>query len=101
MPSQLGCYHRCLDLSKDRSSLALVDERSCLHVYEAGSGTLLWSVEGATSAAWNSCLNGMLAWSEAEVLYTKITDHPVQRYPLLIQVSTSKHPMLLCLNLLL
>lgn len=99
MSAQPACYRRCLDLSKDRSSLALVDERSCLHVYEAGSGTLLWSVEGATSAAWNSRLDGMLAWSEAEMLYTKTADHPVQCHPLLIQVSPGKHPVLPCSDL--
>ncbi len=77
---------RCLDLSRDRSRIALVDEHSCLHVYEAETGLALWSAEGAASAAWNARLPGMLAWSDAEALYTRMGTIPAQRHALIIQV---------------
>ena len=77
---------RCLDLSRDRSRIALVDEHSCLHVYEAETGAALWCVKGAASAAWNARLPGMLAWSDAETLYTRMGSLPAQRHALIVQV---------------
>ena len=77
---------RCLDLSRDRSRVALVDEHSCLHVYKAETGAALWCAEGAASATWNARLPGMLTWSNAETLHTRMGTLPAQRHALIIQV---------------
>ena len=69
-----------------------MDEHSCLHVYEAETGAALWSVEGAASAAWNVRLPGMLAWCDAETLYTRMDSLPAQRHALIIQVGLSVPP---------
>ena len=92
MPPLEAAARRCLDLSRDRSRVALVDEHSGLHVYEAETGAALWSVEGAASAAWNARLPGMLAWCDAETLYTRMDSLPAQRHALIIQVGLSVPP---------
>ena len=71
-----------------------MDEHSCLHVFEAATGAALWCVEGAASAAWNARLPGMLAWCDAETLYTRTGSLPAQRHALIIQVG-SQSPCLM------
>lgn len=82
---------RCLDLSRDRNRLALVDEHSCLHVYDAEASSIVWSVEGAVSATWNTQLDDILAWSDGESLYTRTGELSVQCHALLIQASFQQH----------
>ena len=71
-----------------------MDERDCLHVYEAETGAALWSVEGADSAAWNDHQEGVLAWSHAGRLYTKSAALPAQCHAFHIQVATNQPPTL-------
>lgn len=77
-----GCGARCLDLNAGRGMLAVVDERNEVHVYEVATRQLLWSAEGATSAAWNSQFDDMLSYSGNGFLCIKTADFPVHRQKL-------------------
>ncbi len=73
------CMSRCLDMSASSNLVAVVDESSEVHVYELASGALMWSAEGATSAAWNTEFEDMLSYSGNGHLCTKTADLPIQR----------------------
>ena len=54
---------RYLDLSMHRQKLALIDDNSTLFVYELATAQLLLQEPNASSVAWNSCCEDMLAYS--------------------------------------
>jgi tetratricopeptide (TPR) repeat protein len=62
---------RCLDISKSRTKLALVDEHSSLFVYDCATGVPLWSDVNAASAAWNADFEDMLCYSGGGLLSIK------------------------------
>ncbi len=78
---QWGCggITRCLDVSASQKMVAVVDDANELHVYELATRKVLWTAEGATSAAWNTQFNDMLCYSGSGLLCSKTADFAVQR----------------------
>ena len=68
---------RCLDMSRSRGKLALVDEHSSLYVYDCASGQAVWSESNAASVAWNAEFEDMLCFSGSGVLSIKTGVFPL------------------------
>eukprot|EP00916_Digyalum_oweni_P016091 GHVL01026411.1.p1 GENE.GHVL01026411.1~~GHVL01026411.1.p1 ORF type:complete len:1233 (+),score=214.75 GHVL01026411.1:33-3731(+) len=73
---------RCVDLSRSRTKLALVDEQSNLLVFETRSKRLLYQEPNATSVAWNTGMEDMLAFSGNNVLKIKTGNYAPFEYKL-------------------
>ncbi|BDA44995.1 Intraflagellar transport protein 122 homolog [Coccomyxa sp. Obi] len=73
---------RCLDVSASQKMVAVVDDANELHAYELATRKVLWTAEGATSAAWNTQFDDMLCYSGNGFLCTKTADFAVQRQKL-------------------
>ena len=76
---------RCLDVSMERTKVALVDEHGGVAVYalaEGATARLLWSGQGASSCAWNAALDDLLAYSGEGFLCTKAAGGHVHRQPM-------------------
>jgi len=70
---------RCLDLSRCRTKLALVDEEAKLHVYDCNTKELLFSEENANSVAWNTEMDEMLCWTGGGEICIRTGSYPVSR----------------------
>lgn len=68
---------KCLDLSKSRMKLAVVDEINQVHVYDLETKELLFQEPNATSAAWNAYFEDILCFSCNDVLSIKASNFPV------------------------
>ena len=82
MSSARFCAARCLDISAERSKIALVDEAGGVAIYrlaEGAMGRLIWSGQDATSCAWNARMDELLAFSGDGFLCTKGAGTLVQR----------------------
>ncbi|CAL8469254.1 g8795 [Coccomyxa elongata] len=69
---------RCLDVSASQKMVAVVDDANDLHVYELATRKVVWTAEGATSAAWNTQFDDMLCYSGSGLLCSKTADFAVQ-----------------------
>ena len=65
---------RCLDISLEKKKLAVVDDNYNLYVYSIETQELLYTESKATSVAWNSEMEDMLAFSGNNVLSIKTLD---------------------------
>lgn len=73
---------RCLDLSADRSQLALIDEHYKLSVFSLATQSLTYEDAPASSLAWNSNYPDMLCYSGDGFLSIKAGNFPLHRQPL-------------------
>lgn len=74
---------RCLDLSKSRRKLAVVDGSNGLYVYDLKNDKLVYQDSNAHSVAWNSDYEEMFCYSSNNsVIYTKTADFPVDQQKL-------------------
>lgn len=67
---------RCLDLSRSKEKLAVVDENSTCLVYDLPSRKLLYAEPNATSVAWNNHYEDMLCFSGNGLLSIKTAMFP-------------------------
>jgi intraflagellar transport protein 122 len=72
----LGLSIRCLDLSKSRKMLAVVDENSDCSVFNLDTKELLFKEPNANSVAWNSEMEHMLCFSGNGLLSIKTSTFP-------------------------
>lgn len=68
-----------MDVSASQKMVAVVDDANELHVYDLATRKVLWTAEGATSAAWNTHFDDMLCYSGNGFLCTKTADFAVHR----------------------
>jgi intraflagellar transport protein 122 len=73
---------RCLDLSCDRRKVALVDEQSCIFVYDMKTKEVLFEDTNANSVSWNTDMEEMLCYSGNNMLSIRTGNFPVHRQPL-------------------
>ncbi|KAK6627629.1 hypothetical protein RUM44_010107 [Polyplax serrata] len=73
---------KCLDLSKSRMKLAVVEDTNQLHVYDLESKELLYQEPNATSAAWNYYFEDILCFSCNDVLSIKASNFPLHHQKL-------------------
>jgi len=70
---------RCLDLSSNRTKLAVVDENSTCLVYDLKSKELLFQEPNANSVTWNTQNDAMLCFSGGGTLNIKASNFPVHQ----------------------
>lgn len=73
---------RCLDVSLDRTKMALVDDANTLQVMDMESKEVLFQHDGTTSVAWNSQAEDVLCFSGNEHLHIKTGTFPLVSQPL-------------------
>ncbi|KAH8031379.1 hypothetical protein HPB51_016563 [Rhipicephalus microplus] len=73
---------RCLDLSADRTRLAVVDEKGTCLVYQLDSRQLLFQEPNANSVAWNTENAELLCFTGGGALAVKAGEFPVLRQKL-------------------
>ena len=67
----------CLDMSAERTKLAVVDDASELTVYDLATGSKVFTEAGAEAVAWNSELDDMLSFSGNGQLSIKTGSFPL------------------------
>jgi len=70
---------RCLDMSRDRDKVAIVDENATLCVYDLRSKKLLCKEGPANSVAWNTEFNDMLCYSDDKMVCVKTGTFPAHK----------------------
>ena len=73
---------RCLDLSSNRTKLAVVDENACVLVYNLITKELVFEEKNANSVAWNSEFEDMFCFSGNGMLSIKTGDFPLHQQKL-------------------
>ncbi|NP_998055.1 intraflagellar transport protein 122 homolog [Danio rerio] len=73
---------RCLDMSSNRSRLAVVDEHNTCLVYDIHTRELLFQEPNANSVAWNTQCEDMLCFSGGGFLNIKACSFPVHQQKL-------------------
>eukprot|EP00965_Chrysotila_dentata_P158954 5250674-Pleurochrysis_carterae.AAC.1 len=68
---------KCLDINAARDKLAVIDDFSVLTVYEIATSTVLYTERDASSVAWNTQLDDMLAFSGTGTLSIKTGEFPL------------------------
>jgi len=74
-----SCSIRCLDLSRCRTKLALVDDNAKLFVYDCVTKEAVYSDEHVNSVAWNTEVDDMLCWTGGHELCIRTGSFPVSR----------------------
>ncbi|TPX54892.1 hypothetical protein SeMB42_g00094 [Synchytrium endobioticum] len=59
----IGSSVRCLDISMNRSKVAVVDEQNTVFVYDIKTHDLLYQLPNGTSVAWNTDMEDMLCYN--------------------------------------
>eukprot|EP00761_Pharyngomonas_kirbyi_P010486 gb/GECH01010506.1/.p1 GENE.gb/GECH01010506.1/~~gb/GECH01010506.1/.p1 ORF type:complete len:1200 (+),score=262.07 gb/GECH01010506.1/:1-3600(+) len=71
---------RCLDLSRSRRGLAVVDDKDILHVYDLRTNKISYQDSSVKSVAWNTDYEEMFCYSGSNsMVYTKTADFPVDK----------------------
>ena len=89
---------RCLDLSSDRSRLAVVDEHSTCQVYDVATKKLQFQEPNANSVAWNSESEDMLCYSGNNTLSIKAGAFPPHQQKMLGFVVGFSGSKIFCLH---
>jgi intraflagellar transport protein 122 len=89
---------RSLDISADRSKVALIDEHFKLCVYSLATQSLVYEDAPATSLAWNSAYADMLCYSGDGFLSIKAGSFPLHRQPLSGYVVGFRGSRIFCLH---
>ena len=89
---------RCLDLSADRSRLAVVDEHSTCQVYDVATKKLQFQEPNANSVAWNSECEDMLCYSGNNTLSIKAGSFPPHQQKMLGFVVGFSGSKIFCLH---
>lgn len=79
MHSCLLLVCRCLDLSRSRGKLAVVDDNNTVQVYSMQTKALLSQEKNANSVAWNTEFEDMLCFSGGGKLSTKTASFPLHQ----------------------
>lgn len=89
---------RCVDISRNRKKIAIIDDQGLCKVYDLAQKTLLYEEQNATSLAWNVDHEDMLCYSGHGYLYTKVAMFPAYRKKLTGFVVGFKGSKVYCLN---
>lgn len=65
------------DLSAHRLKLAVIDDNMTLFVYNLKTNELIFQEPNASSVAWNTLMEDLLAYSGEGNVYVNIINHPV------------------------
>lgn len=65
-----------VDISADKTKIAIVDEHKNMFVYDIKSQQLLFQEISVISAAWNLEMDDMLAYTTKDTLYIKTREMP-------------------------
>jgi intraflagellar transport protein 122 len=77
---KVGLGVKCLDISANRSKLAIVDEQNNCLVYDLKLKKSLYQEAGANSVAWNAEYEDMLCFSGNGILNIKTDNFPVAQH---------------------
>ena len=80
---------RYLDMSMRKQKLAAIDDNMTLFVYNLKSGDLIFQQPNATSVAWNSCYEDMLAYSSGGEVSIIVSNFPPQKHRLQVKLEKS------------
>lgn len=84
---------KCADMSAQRQKLAVIDDKMTLFVYNLKTGELIFQEPNASSVAWNTLFEDLLAYSGGGNVYVNIMNHTVLKQRL--QVTLRKFPIIL------
>lgn len=78
---------RYVDLSLQRQKLAVIDENLTLFVYNLKTGDLIFQEPNASSVAWNSSFEDMLAFSGSGNVSIIVSNFPPQKQRLQVKIN--------------
>ena len=68
-----------VDISADKTKIAIIDEHQSMFVYDIKSQQLLFQEIGVVSAAWNLEMDEMLAYTTKDTLFIKTREMPASQ----------------------
>jgi len=89
---------RCLDLSRCRTRLAVVDDEAKVYIYDLNTKEAIFEEENANSVAWNTEVDDMLCYSGNGELCIRTGDFPVSKHVKQGFVVGFKGSKVFCLN---
>lgn len=87
-----------VDMSADKTRIAIVDEHNSMFVYDIKSQQLLFQETQVKSAAWNLEMDDMIAYTTDDTLYIKTREMPASQQKLPGQVVGFKGSKIFCLS---
>ncbi|KAB0796579.1 hypothetical protein PPYR_10640 [Photinus pyralis] len=89
---------RCLDLSRNKEKLAVVDETGLCQVFDSHNGELYFQEPNTNSAVWNSYYEDMIAFSGNNCLSVKVSTFTAHKQQLVGFVVGLTGSRVFCLN---
>jgi len=87
-----------VDMSADKTNIAIIDEHKSMFVYDIKSQRLLFQETQVQSAAWNLEMDDMLAFTTNDTLYIKTREMPASQQKLPGLVVGFKGSKIFCLS---
>jgi len=87
-----------VDMSADKTKIAIIDEHQSMFVYDIKSQQLLFQETQVLSAAWNLEMDDMLAYTTKDTLYIKTREMPASQQKLPGFVVGFKGSKIFCLS---
>ncbi|TPX51612.1 hypothetical protein SeLEV6574_g00176 [Synchytrium endobioticum] len=94
----IGSSVRCLDISMNRSKVAVVDEQNTVFVYDIKTHDLLYQLPNGTSVAWNTDMEDMLCYNGDGIVNIKSGSFPPHQQQMQGFVVGFKGSRIFCLN---